>query len=713
MDALRIKTLEEDNQFLLGQVQLLEQRNRQLELRIAQLTAFIPSFKANGIPPALPLDSKNSASSSQAVPAEPNGNEVTMLATNGEEGESQPPTPTASSTANVSSSKESKSGQPLVYRGPAIDTSGPTPPTTIRYDPPTPRQTPIETRASSGVPSSSLVRMSTPITSNPTSASASVAGVRARAQTLGVVPFSRHSSSPKVAHPNILKKIFILATNTQLPSPDPFFQSSTNTAWNESVRLIKTLCLVSKDWHASAIALLYTTIRLRRIPQLSALVYTLEYRMIHRPAWASKSYGSYTTTLDLSFYIPPEWNNLYVDDLRRLLVCVPNLQCYRSRPMLPMLGPRPVPTPILICLADTRNELLSELELSEQEGPQMPDLVRLLQSCNYLEKLTLGKYVFDGGLGSNTPVLRLPSLKSLEVKVTTRLTPGSFASHPSPHVLAEAAKWDLPHLESLTLVLHDEMKFPFPALHPFLNIHGHKLRQFTLKDANPLMRGSPLQISGILSRCPNLEEICVVASSTAPLVLARPHHCLERIRFFGVAPGSRRDGANGDLGHLLAFGVDNVEGRSMFPKLRELVLVGEEDERDEGALRFLWEDAVGPNLAVTFVGLDGVVKCPNIAGGSKRPEWGVGNSDSDEEEWLPDEDSDEDSDNEEEWLIDDEKSDDETVRDSRSGREKDDDQIDHTTALLIFQDSHDGIKKVRHSFGAFPLFFCTAKIVPH
>ena len=38
MDALRIKTLEEDNLFLQGQVQLLEARNRQLELRIAQLS---------------------------------------------------------------------------------------------------------------------------------------------------------------------------------------------------------------------------------------------------------------------------------------------------------------------------------------------------------------------------------------------------------------------------------------------------------------------------------------------------------------------------------------------------------------------------------------------------------------------------------------------------------------------------------------------------
>jgi hypothetical protein len=41
MDALKIKTLEEDNLFLLGQVQLLEARNRQLELRIAQLSVSV------------------------------------------------------------------------------------------------------------------------------------------------------------------------------------------------------------------------------------------------------------------------------------------------------------------------------------------------------------------------------------------------------------------------------------------------------------------------------------------------------------------------------------------------------------------------------------------------------------------------------------------------------------------------------------------------
>lgn len=43
MDALKIKTLEEDNAFLRGQVQLLLARNAQLEARISELSVS-PAF---------------------------------------------------------------------------------------------------------------------------------------------------------------------------------------------------------------------------------------------------------------------------------------------------------------------------------------------------------------------------------------------------------------------------------------------------------------------------------------------------------------------------------------------------------------------------------------------------------------------------------------------------------------------------------------------
>ena len=55
MDALKIKTLEEDNLFLLGQVQLLEARNRQLELRIAQLSVSVIFYLCWRVIPAAGL----------------------------------------------------------------------------------------------------------------------------------------------------------------------------------------------------------------------------------------------------------------------------------------------------------------------------------------------------------------------------------------------------------------------------------------------------------------------------------------------------------------------------------------------------------------------------------------------------------------------------------------------------------------------------------
>ena len=55
MDALKIKTLEEDNLFLLGQVQLLEARNRQLELRIAELSVSVIFYLCWRVIPAAGL----------------------------------------------------------------------------------------------------------------------------------------------------------------------------------------------------------------------------------------------------------------------------------------------------------------------------------------------------------------------------------------------------------------------------------------------------------------------------------------------------------------------------------------------------------------------------------------------------------------------------------------------------------------------------------
>ncbi|KAG8837284.1 hypothetical protein FRB91_008176 [Serendipita sp. 411] len=189
-------------------------------------------------------------------------------------------------------------------------------------------------------------------------------------------------------------------------------------------------------------------------------------------------------------------------------------------------------------------------------------------------------------------------------------------------------------------------------------------------------------------------------------MLARPHVSLRSIRFMGVAPGSKRDiGGEVGLGHLLALQADNVEAREKLPALDEVIIQGEEDPVELQALRFLWEDTLGARgesgLKVVCVNQEGEVMHPHntafmasiSSSGANRAVWdNLGEvEEGDDDEWLPDDDEEGDEEEEEAELEamgeDDEKSDDETVRDSRSGRGRDDDQVDHTTALLIFQDS--------------------------
>ncbi|KAG8822558.1 hypothetical protein FRC17_009545 [Serendipita sp. 399] len=306
-----------------------------------------------------------------------------------------------------------------------------------------------------------------------------------------------------------------------------------------------------------------------------------------------------------------------------------------------------------------------------------------------------------------TPIRTKPPTPVLDGISTSSIS--RIIGVPANHVLQEAAKWDLPNLEQLDLTLHEDIaKLPFESLNPFLNIHGHKLRQLTLRDTNPLVRSTPLSVSSILSRCPNLETLCVVASSTMPLMLSRPHLSLRSIRFMGIAPGSKRDiGGEVGLGHLLALQADNVEAREKLPTLEEVIIQGEEDPVELQALRFLWEDTLGARsedgLRVICVNQEGEVMQPQgtafmasiSSSGANRAMWdNLGEvEEGDEDEWLPDEEDEEREEEEEEdaeWEAmgdDDEKSDDETVRDSRSGRGRDDDQVDHTTALLIFQDT--------------------------
>jgi len=509
--------------------------------------------------------------------------------------------------------------------------------------------------------------------------------------------------------PLILGKIFAFSSSSHLRAEAPFLQDRTTKLWLHSLHNLKSLCLVSKHCYAIAAPLLYTHIRLRRIPQLCALVASLQLN--YKRASKSMSFsppvrlGEYTQSLDLSFFIPKEWNTLYVSDLLTLLPMLPNLTSFRSRPCLPMLSqsgaplPRPVPSPILFALAHSlcNNSLLTELELTQQESPALTDLATLLQNSVNLSTLTLGFHIFDSGsaLPSTPASIRVPSLQSLRLHVTMNRPKGVLTAKPAAHLMIDASRWAMPKLRNLSLVLDHDIQAlssdsPFGGiLHGFLNMHGHSIRHLSVTETAPHLRSKALEVSSLVSKCPVLECLTVGIVGCAPVRMVVPHIRLRRVQFVGTLGWISGGGdVLRELGRR-ALEIQAAEVRAgKFPGLREVVLM---DERE-----------VPRGWAEVMRSVKVSISCLRAGEEGEEDIWSDGEG-SDDDDWvLPPTDIDDDvsseGDEDDGWYTDTsavghgadgEKSDDETVKNS-SGRTTSymgDDQIDHHSALEIFEKS--------------------------
>ena len=130
---------------------------------------------------------------------------------------------------------------------------------------------------------------------------------------------------------------------------EPFIYGGAQAEWCKVMRDKKAFILVCKAWQDVGLESLYSTIRLRHVPYLVRLVQVLESGIRDGDA----GHGRLIKHLDLSFYIPIEWDEVYVEDVGRLLTCCPNLVSFRNRPMLPEMSlvGRPTPTAILSTLS--------------------------------------------------------------------------------------------------------------------------------------------------------------------------------------------------------------------------------------------------------------------------------------------------------------------------------------------------------------------------
>ena len=105
----------------------------------------------------------------------------------------------------------------------------------------------------------------------------------------------------------ILGKILTFSSSSHLRAEEPFFQDRATNLWLGTLRNLKSGCLVFKPYYASAALLLYKHIRLRRIPQLSALVASLQSnheRVSKRQLFSPPvRLGDCTQSLDLLFFM--------------------------------------------------------------------------------------------------------------------------------------------------------------------------------------------------------------------------------------------------------------------------------------------------------------------------------------------------------------------------------------------------------------------------
>ena len=392
--------------------------------------------------------------------------------------------------------------------------------------------------------------------------------------------------------PLILGKIFAFSSSSHLRAEAPFLQDRTTSLWLDSLRTLKSLCLVSKSYYTIAAPLLYKHIRLRRIPQLSALVASLLSSNSHS-FFLTMPLGDYTQSLDLSFFIPKEWNTLYVSDLLALLPMLPNLTSFRSRPCLPMLSqsgaplPRPVPSPILRALAHSPSKYyLTELELTQQEGPALTDLVTFLRGSVFLSTLTLGFHTFDSGSAPSTPqhFILLYSLESLKLHVTMNRPEGVLTAKPAAHLMTEARRWSMPNLRNLSLVLDHDIRAlssdsPFGGiLHRFLDTHAGAIRHLSITETAPHLRSEVLDVSSLVEKCPTLECLTVGIVGWAPVRMVVPHNRLRRMQLIGtlgwISVGGDALRVHGR--QALEIQADEVRA-GKFPELREVVLM---DERE-------------------------------------------------------------------------------------------------------------------------------------
>lgn len=256
--------------------------------------------------------------------------------------------------------------------------------------------------------------------------------------------------------------------------------------WLESLNILAKLCRVSKEWHGTAIPLLYQRMRLKWERQISNVATTLEYSHRNPCPWIGLPYGSFVKTL----YIggrresPPRMDSPgLIADLQSLVMHTPNLCSYHTSTYLNTTSNKANNTYYSSRIVPNllkNGHSLTALEISDHHFV-LPDINRLVNGLPALERLTISSIL----MWELETTRRRTTSNSLRALVIMDPDGGGF-EHLClyGHIFDAMATWNIPNLH--TLLIHDcgGVSQLLENMTAFLSAHQSKVKLIVFRRWN-------------------------------------------------------------------------------------------------------------------------------------------------------------------------------------------------------------------------------------
>jgi hypothetical protein len=251
-----------------------------------------------------------------------------------------------------------------------------------------------------------------------------------------------------------------------------------NEEWLESLGTLARLCRVSKEWHGTAVPLLYQKMRLKWEHQISNAATTLEYSHRNPCPWIGFSYGSFVKALSIGNRResdPVMHGTGLIADLQTLVMYTPNLRSYHTATWLnttanklsnSYYSSRIVPS----LLKNGRN--ITALEISDHKFV-LPDINRLVNGLPALERFTISSMLM-WELETTRKRTTSNSLRTLVIIEPEGAGIGSMCLY--GHIFDAVATWNIPNLH--TVLIHDccRVSQVLENMASFLEAHQEKIQ---------------------------------------------------------------------------------------------------------------------------------------------------------------------------------------------------------------------------------------------